>query len=712
MFTNQTNKKSFLIGSFLLLALVTLPVTLYFFQQRQITQSHAEKTVNLSFEPGFSPTGNLQIPAGSTFTLDVYLDPGANSVSLVKLVMDYDTNKFVPAGGFIPNFAAFPQVTEGPIDTPGKIIATLSIGSDLSKAIRVRTKIGSLALKALENVPANTNSTLSFDPQSQALSTSSNSSYDENVIAQTTPVTIEINKPTLSCGTSPGDSMLVIDTSGSMNDHDGTSGTKISNAIASANNFIDIMAMQQNNRVGLVNFATTATLDSPLTNLFSTIKNQVSSLTANGATCLQCGINKANQEISTHKNTGVKNAVIILTDGLANSIDGNYHQVSSSTAEHAALNAAANGHANNGTVYYTIGLGQDVDSDFLKHLALSTGGQYYYSPTTDQLNSIYSQISNTLTGGSVSGTVFNDVDGNGVFEPIEPGISGVLLQLYPLGSSTPTQLISTGSDGTFKLQHICNGTYTLKQSVPANWRQTLPSDIRGSTFNIFNGIAVTDKNFGDIKIVPTITITPTSVIIPSPTITPTPSVSSTPIPNGTPLMLDILLHGIGNSGDNANPTASSLSNKTPIHPTKNAIAMLYDINNKFVATASGQIKYSSPSGSFIGTVYTDKLIATGSYTIKVRSDFHLTRIIPGVLNLSTLQVNQIPQVALVAGDVNNDNKVDILDYNLILDCYSDLSPAVACNATKKVMTDLNDDGDVNQFDYNLFLREISTQPGD
>jgi Mg-chelatase subunit ChlD len=181
-----------------------------------------------------------------------------------------------------------------------------------------------------------------------------------------------------------------MDTSGSMNDKEGSTGTKISNAIASANNFVTLVSGFVNNRIGLVSFADNGILKSPLTSNFSTVTSQVNSLSANGGTCIQCGIDKANQEISANKRTNVKNAVILLTDGLANRIESNgiSKEVNPPVAEKAALVAALSGHVANGTVFYTIGLGNDVDSDFLNQLATSTGGQYYYSPTTDQLNDI------------------------------------------------------------------------------------------------------------------------------------------------------------------------------------------------------------------------------------------------------------------------------------------------------------------------------------
>jgi hypothetical protein len=56
--------------------------------------------------------------------------------------------------------------------------------------------------------------------------------------------------------------------------------------------------------------------------------------------------------------------------------------------------------------------------------------------------------------------------------------------------------------------------------------------------------------------------------------------------------------------------------------------------------------------------------------------------------------------------------LNILDYNLLLNGYSELLPAKGpCNGLQKMAADLNDDGAVNQFDYKLFLRVINNQGG-
>lgn len=64
---------------------------------------------------------------------------------------------------------------------------------------------------------------------------------------------------------------------------------------------------------------------------------------------------------------------------------------------------------------------------------------------------------------------------------------------------------------------------------------------------------------------------------------------------------------------------------------------------------------------------------------------------------------------MIVGDINGDNKIDILDYNILLGCYSDMLPPTSCNASIKLHADLNNDGKVNQYDYNLFIREVIAQ---
>jgi len=333
-----------------------------------------------------------------------------------------------------------------------------------------------------------------------------------------------------TCGVATSDTMMIIDKSGSMNDKAGSTGTKISNAITAGDNFVDLTAKNAQNEVGLVSFASTATTDSTLTSNFASVKTQINNLKASGSTCIQCAINKADQAIAAGKRSNIKNVVVLLTDGKANAIEGNSSQVSQATAEQAALTAAQNSHKNNDTIMFVIGLGTDVNATFLKQLATSTGGQYYFPPTTDNLNDIYTQISQIIAQGSVSGFVFNDVNNNGIYDTNEPKLPGWTVQLTQQGATTP-QTFTTDSNGAFMIPNLCNGNYTLKEIPQPGWKQTVPADPNGTPISITTGNALTDKNFGNIVApptpVPTATSTPTPTPVPTATATPMPTPSQT-----------------------------------------------------------------------------------------------------------------------------------------------------------------------------------------
>jgi hypothetical protein len=188
-----------------------------------------------------------------------------------------------------------------------------------------------------------------------------------------------------------------------------------------------------------------------------------------------------------------------------------------------------------------------------------------------------------------------------------------------------------------------------------------------------------------------------------------PSVSV--IPQATTLSFTAFLHGIGDSGDNANPTASTLSNKKPLHETRSITVSVYNDQNVLASTGSGTISYKNLEGIFAGSISFGDSLPKGFYTIKVKEPTHLRRLLNGIISLAPQQENKIDPFTLVAGDINDDNMLNTLDYNLLIGCYSDLQAATACDDTSKIATDLNDDGATNQYDYNLFLREVTVQNG-
>jgi len=222
--------------------------------------------------------------------------------------------------------------------------------------------------------------------------------------------------------------------------------------------------------------------------------------------------------------------------------------------------------------------------------------------------------------------------------------------------------------------------------------------------------------------------TPIPTKLPSSTPSPSPRPSSTPSPlpptqgptaTNTPSPLpgntiihfpSIKLHGIGSGGTNQNPNAPG--NNNPLTKTRNLIVDILDANNNLVSRVQGNIIYKPETGDFTGDIAVPSSVASDRYLLKVRSDKHITKQVGGILNLTQGATNLANPASLTTGDTNLDDKLNTLDYNIIVDCYSDfVAPKNCNNAGKKLRADLNDDGLVNRIDFALFLREISVQAG-
>ena len=243
------------------------------------------------------------------------------------------------------------------------------------------------------------------------------------------------------------------------------------------------------------------------------------------------------------------------------------------------------------------------------------------------------------------------------------------------------------------------------------------------------------RNFTVSGTNPTLTPTPranpTPTTPPGATATPTPTRTVTPTPTPTPTIpagntvfaLTIGLDGLGSTGDNANPGNSSGSNKNPKRPSRNIKIEVFDGRGNPVANKFGTLAYQTGSGKFTGNVDMGNL-ASGNYNVKVKSDGYLRKLVPGIQNVTfpseTIgRTYNVPAVNLVAGDINGDNAINILDYNILISCsvfstdnHGACNGARISNSQYAVLSDLDDNGAVNQFDYNLFIRELSVQNGE
>ncbi len=211
-----------------------------------------------------------------------------------------------------------------------------------------------------------------------------------------------------------------------------------------------------------------------------------------------------------------------------------------------------------------------------------------------------------------------------------------------------------------------------------------------------------------LTLIPTASPTPTRVPTPTPTLVLSPTPTPTLVPNTTAIALTVGLHGIGRGGDKFSPT--SQGNLNPIRTQRIFEVTVTNLNNVVVARVSPTLNYDTQAGLYKGTIALPT-VPTGQYIIRVRSANYLGKVLAGTQQITAATLNTISPLSLIGGDTDNDNKITILDYNLIFDCFSDLAGPKNCTPEKKLATDLNDDGVVNQIDYNFFIRELSILAG-
>jgi len=186
------------------------------------------------------------------------------------------------------------------------------------------------------------------------------------------------------------DIAMVIDVSGSMA-YDNPS--RLSQAQIAANQFINNLGPPDQS--SLVSYSTLATINKPLSNDHILTNTQINSLAASGATNIGDAIAIANAELtSPSANPNALQAAILLTDGKANKPNGNGY--GEDPADVAYAETQAQDAANANIQIYTIGLGSAINATMLENIAATTGGQYYFAPTTAQLKDIFAQINDNV----------------------------------------------------------------------------------------------------------------------------------------------------------------------------------------------------------------------------------------------------------------------------------------------------------------------------
>lgn len=188
----------------------------------------------------------------------------------------------------------------------------------------------------------------------------------------------------------PADVMLVLDRSGSMN------GSPLNNLKNAANTFVDIIdeasdgvlnGVIDGSRVGVVSFATSATLDRSLMNNATSLKTAINALSAFGRTAAGDGMNLAQAQLAG-SNPGSLKIMIVVSDGESN--------------EGANPNTAAANARAAGTEIFAIGFGA-IDAASINAWATDPDATHaFFSPSSDQLEQTFQDIGADIVrpGGS------------------------------------------------------------------------------------------------------------------------------------------------------------------------------------------------------------------------------------------------------------------------------------------------------------------------
>ncbi len=275
-----------------------------------------------------------------------------------------------------------------------------------------------------------------------------------------------------------------------------------------------------------------------------------------------------------------------------------------------------------------------------------------------------------------------------------------------LGRDPATRISDCGYVFTSYAENIEQGS-TTAQAVFDAWKNSpthnanmLSATVKEAGISAINGYWTLDLGSSS-AVSPTGTganPTPSPTILPSispsvvPSPTPTPAINTNP--TDTQIDISIKLPGVGETG-----------NKSPKHLTRQVVVGVFDSDNQKVLSGNGFLKYDGKN-LFEGVIHLGQL-ADGTYTIKVQSsDTLISLVFPQFQNLTNKSVNILPFVPLTAGDFNNDNVIDIHDYNLALSCFQNT------NCPSKTNVDLNDNGKNDVIDYNLFLSDFKQYEGD
>jgi O-glycosyl hydrolase/ankyrin repeat protein/protocatechuate 3,4-dioxygenase beta subunit len=118
------------------------------------------------------------------------------------------------------------------------------------------------------------------------------------------------------------------------------------------------------------------------------------------------------------------------------------------------------------------------------------------------------QNGGVVTGASISGTVYNDANGNATRDAGEDGVSGIIIYNdadndYIMDSNEIRT--TTDGSGNYSFTGLSSGSYKIRQILQSGWSQTTPAKGYGHTITLATDQQETGRDFGTRDSIPPVT---------------------------------------------------------------------------------------------------------------------------------------------------------------------------------------------------------------